>query len=323
MFVPSLWRGAHVASYGLNLPPSYGWYPLPGAVTLARAVEFPSLREGSVPGGLWLDEGSSGPLGIPQWAGPFGPEPPPSREDLRTHFRVRVRHGARYPVLSNLAVIETPRGPATTMEGTTAFLELVGRPLARRADADAEIWYPQANPRSGRQARVWASWLRTLYGWFGEPTVPRVIILPNVGSANIQRLHLDPEAGVLIAKGGVAYGWTEAVHGLLLGARERTSPAEQCLIEVLAGAVAFSAQAPEGIPVPAQDRASGPEMAGDRRGGPPSPCQQLAEGPRPEEIQAWIRQAPRPQVEAGLQRLRQLAAQRPLEARDLREVMGR
>ncbi|HEY8488632.1 MAG TPA: ABC transporter permease [Thermaerobacter sp.] len=310
--LPETWRGAHVGQDGLDLPVSYGWYPLPGRVTLAVPIRLgiPGMEPGTA--GLWLDEGASvSGTAVVRWAGPIAPavdgDPGRFTPDPTT-FRVTVRHPGKYPVLSNLDTLGSPWGPVTTMEGTTAYLHLVGRPLARSVTAGAEIWYPREDPGSLEAAREWAAWLREAYAWVGETVRPRVVTLPPRGTARIHRLFLDPATGAVLESGDTIMVPAQAIEAVLFGAREAISPAEQCLAAALANLV--------GAP-PADAAAAPPGLH------PDDPCASLPGSPNPGFAYRWARETPRSQVAAALGALRRLAAQRPLEPRDLWEVMGR
>ncbi|ADU50635.1 hypothetical protein Tmar_0514 [Thermaerobacter marianensis DSM 12885] len=295
--LPDLWHGAHVGPAGLSLPASYGWYPLAGRVTLARALAMPTPAGQTA---IWLLEGpATTGSGTIRWPGPVPPEAPAPLEPAS--FSVTVRHLARYPVLSNLQDLDGPWGPDTRMAGTSTFLQLVGWPLAHVATPDADIWYPAADPGSRKNAAEWASWLREAYTWVGQEVRPRVVTLPLVGTARVDRLSIDPHSGVVMESGSAIMVPHQAMEAVLLGPRDAAGDVESCLVGVVGQLVAW------GQP----DLPPGPH-----------PCDDLPGGPRAGALATWLRETPRAQVVAALSRLREIAAQRPLRASDLREVMG-
>lgn len=308
--VPAPWRGAHTGRTGTYLPVSYGWYPLPGRVTLARALRLTDPATGGA--SLWLDEGPAlASNGTVRWPGsrpPVVDGDPASFEPAPAAFRITVRHPGHYPVLSNLNAIHRPWGPETTMEGSTTFVHLVGRPLARYEAAGAEIWYPQEHPGSLVRARRWAGWLKQARALVGETSTSRIITLPSQGTARINRLFVDPATGVVLEAGDAILVPQQAVEAVLFGSREVATEAEACLGHAVTSRI-LRAQEPA---------AASPPQPGEQEG----PCASLAGSPAPDFVERWVAEAPQRQLAVALDKLRQRAAQRPLEPRDLWEVMG-
>lgn len=320
---PPPMRGAQVGPASLSLPPSYGWYPLPGAVTLARVLATHADPDGGGQEVWWFGEGPDRTSAdVIRWAGVAAPRPPYVPESLRASFQVTVRHAGRYPVLSNLQTVERPWGPVTVMRGTTAFLELVGGHLVQANDSSAEIWYSPEDLGSRDDALRWARDLVEAYRWVGRTVRPRVVTLPP-GRGDAHWVHLDPDTGTVIERGSNILVPQQVAQAVLYGRREVAGDAEGCLLAVLADVVgASSGRTPAGppFPTPGGDAPTAPGAGGAP---PQGPCENLPNGPRYEEVQRWLLGTPRSEVTARLSRLRELAARRPLTAADLREVMTR
>ena len=321
--LPWTWRGPYVARHGLYLPASYGWYPLAEPAPLAGVDRRPAGLDATGPGGLVLVEGP-----VTNYAAvirrlrpePLAPAPGQPEEDRsrpvvqpRAFFRVTVHRHGNFPVLSNLPRPGQPTAATVTMEGETAYLTLVGRPLAVARTAAGEVYYPPEDGRRRDRGLEWAGWLHQAYTWLGvEGITPRIVTYP--AGQGIAETVVDPDTGVVVDPAPRSRSLIvppQVFQAVLVGARE-PSPAEACLVHAL--------QAVAG-PYGVHSRPARPAVPAEEE--LPGPCDGLRGGPTGEEVLGWLTGSPREEVRRSLAVLRATARQRPLAAQDLKEAMGR